>query len=309
MRRREFLALLPTITGTAHRVFRKSSHDIFPNSTLAAVPTRPSPPNEVVRFIAFGDMGTGEENQSSLARGMAIYHDQHPFETALMLGDNIYPNGSPALFRNKFERPYSELLQRGVRFYAVLGNHDVRFGNEAEINYPNFNMKGQRYYSFVKGEGVIEFFALNSTNVTRQQLSWLEAALSASKVSWKIAFFHHPIYSSGIRHGSDTKLRALLEPLFLKYNVAAVLSGHDHVYERTKPQQGVQYFVSGAGGQLRKGNLDQRTPFFATGNDQVNSYMYFEATKEKLSFWALDAAGHTLDNGVLTRTRAATQGK
>lgn len=261
----------------------------------------------LVPFVAFGDMGTGENSQYSVAAGMAAHHDKHPFDTVLMLGDNIYPNGDPALFKDRFERPDAELLKRGVRFYAVLGNHDVRKGREAEMNYPNFNMNGKAYYSFVKGDGLIEFFALDSTDFDRKQARWLDGALAASKAQWKVAYLHHPLYSSGITHGSDTKLRAKLEPLLVKYGVTAVLSGHDHVYERTKPQRGVQYFVSGTGAQLRKGDLDRSTPFFGAGNDTVNSFMYFEAAPDKISFWAIDAAGHTIDSGALTKSRAAAQ--
>ena len=263
----------------------------------------------IVRFTVLGDMGTGERAQYSLAAGMATYHEQHPFDTVLTLGDNIYPNGDKAYFKDKFERPYAELLKREVRFYATLGNHDVRRGREAQMKYSPFNMNGRAYYSFVKGDGLIEFFALDSTALDAAQMKWLEGALAASQAKWKVAYFHHPIYSSGITHGSDPKLRAQLEPLFAKYGVAAALSGHDHTYERTKLQRGVQYFVVGAGGQLRRDDLDRRTPFFAAGNDQVNSFMYFEATPEKLSFRAVDAANHTLDDGVLTRARAAAAGQ
>jgi hypothetical protein len=106
-----------------------------------------------------------------------------------------------------------------------------------------------------------------------------------------------------MKHGSNTKLRALLEPLFVRYGVAATFSGHDHVYERIKPQQGIQHFVSGAGGQLRRGNLDRRSQLTDAGNDQVNSFMYVEVTRNSLSFWALDAGGRILDSGVLTPRR------
>ncbi len=216
---------------------------------------------EVFRFVAFGDAGTGEPSQYSVAKAMVAHHDEHPFDTALMLGDNIYPNGDPALFKEKFEKPYDDLLKRGVRFFAALGNHDVRRGRQAQLNYRHFNMNGKAYYSFVKGGGVIEFFALDSTQITSEQISWLERALLASKAPWKIAYFHHPIYSSAGTHGSDMKLRAVLEPLFVKFGVAAVLSGHDHTYERTKPQKGVTYFVSGVGGKLRRDDLDRRISY------------------------------------------------
>jgi len=307
MRRRDFLRLL---SATGAKVVAGGAVLAGPaqgaaQGTPGSPPPAGSPPAaEGVRFIALGDMGTGESNQYSLAAGMAGCHDQHPFDVALTLGDNIYPNGDPALFKEKFERPYAELLRRGVRFYAALGNHDVRLGREAAMRYPDFNMNGQAYYSFVKGGGLVEFFALDSTAPDAAQMRWLEGALSASGARWKLGYFHHPIYSSAMRHGSETRLRARLEPLFVKYGVAAALSGHDHVYERTRPQRGVQYFVCGAGGQLRRGDLDRRSPFFAAGNDQVNSFMCFEATPERLSFRSLDAAGKTLDEGLIAAAPA-----
>lgn len=257
-------------------------------------------PAGVVRFVALGDVGTGDSNQLAIARQMTQYHTERPYDAALMLGDNIYGDGDPAKLPERFERPYAELLRRGVRFYAVLGNHDVNKGRAAQMSYGPYNMGGRAYYSFVKGDNLVEFFALDSTVMDETQLRWLEGALTSSKARWKIAYFHHPIYSSGKKHGSNSKLRARLEPLFLRYTVAAVFSGHDHIYERTKPQQGVQYFVSGAGGQLRRGDINRRSAFFAAGNDAVNSFMYVEVKRDRLAFWAVDAAGNILDSGALS---------
>jgi predicted MPP superfamily phosphohydrolase len=263
---------------------------------------------ESVRFIAFGDMGTGDREQYALARRMAAWHDESGFDTVLLLGDNIYPDGDPALLPAKFEKPYAELLRRGVRFYASLGNHDVKRGREAQINYPNFNMGGRAYYSFTKTDktgGVVEFFALDSTNVDAGQLQWLEGALAASKATWKLAFFHHPIYSSARTHGSDTRLRAKLEPLFVRYGVAAVFSGHDHTYERIKPQQGVQYFVAGAAsGKLRRGDINRQSRVFAAGNDETGSFLAVEARRDALIYRAIDVNGNLLDSGALAPVAA-----
>jgi hypothetical protein len=179
---------------------------------------------ETVRFVALGDTGTGGKGQFAVARQMVGYHDQKRYETVLLLGDNVYPHGDAAELPLKFEQPYAELLRRGVRFHAVLGNHDVDNGREAQINYPPFNMGGRAYSSFVEGAGLVEFFALDSNRMDVGQVRWLEGALSASKARWKIAFFHHPIYSSGGQHGSNQKLRALLEPLFVRHGVAAAPS-------------------------------------------------------------------------------------
>lgn len=251
------------------------------------------------RFIALGDAGTGKEGQLSIAKRMTQFLGERPFDTILMLGDNIYSSGKPSDIESKFEQPYAELLRQNVRFYAVLGNHDVRRGRTFEMNYPKFNMGGRAYYTMTKADGLVEFFALDSTAFDDQQRGWLELALAASKARWKIAYLHHPIYSSGKTHGSDLQLRAKLEPLFVKYGVAAALAGHDHFYERIKLQRGIQYFVCGSGGQLRKGDLNRRSPLTEVGNDKVHSFLFAEASKKSMTFWAIDAEGKILDSVTL----------
>lgn len=258
-----------------------------------------APPAGTVRFAAFGDMGTGDEKQLAIARLLGEFQQQRPYDTVLMLGDNIYPDGNPRDLPAKFERPYAELLQQGINFYAVLGNHDVRKGRQAQINYQPFNMGGRAYYSFVKGEGLVEFFGLDTTDYDEAQAQWFESALRESKAQWKIAFFHHPLYSSADAHGSDLKLRARIEPLLVKYGVAAAFSGHDHTYERTTPQQGVQYFVSGAGGKLRRGDLDGMSPIMAAGHDENQSFMFVELNREQMKFWSIDITSRIVDSGSL----------
>ena len=103
-------------------------------------------------------------------------------------------------------------------------------------------------------EGGVRFFALDTDYLDKPQLDWLEKELSSSSSDWKIVFFHHPLYSSGKTHGSALESRAILEPLFVKYGVSVVFSGHDHIYERIKPQKGgIVYWVSGAGGSAAQG--------------------------------------------------------
>lgn len=298
------VALLVVVSPPAF-IHAQSASLASPPGGMNHTPASGQSPTGTFRYVAFGDMGTGGESQLSIARRMTIYHDERPYDTVIMLGDNIYESGRASDLPEKFERPYAELLRRGVRFYATLGNHDVRRGREAQINYKGFNMGGRAYYTFTKGDGLIEFFVLDSTRVDDEQLRWLDGTLAASKARWKIAYFHHPIYSSGKYHGSDIKLRKRLEPIFVRHKVAAVFSGHDHIYERTKPQQGVQYFVSGAGGRLRRGNINRRSPLFAAGNDELHSFMYVEVTFERFAFWSVDAEGNILDSGVLTKERAA----
>ena len=98
-------------------------------------------------------------------------------------------------------------------------------------------------------------------------------------------------------------MREVLEPLFLKYNVSVVLTGHDHFYERTKPQKGIVYFVVGSGGQLRKGNIDKSTGLTAAGNDQDQSFMIAEINGDQMWFNAISRTGQVFDSGVLTRRK------
>jgi hypothetical protein len=248
-----------------------------------------------VKFAVIGDSGTGRSPQYEIGRQMDLLHKKEGFGFVLMLGDNIYPNGNPKLFKQRFEEPYKALLEDGVKFYASLGNHDVVKGGPGEREYPEFNMQGRNYYSFVQGDGLVEFFALDSTHMNPGQLGWLEDELRKSVSTWKIAFFHHPLYSTCLKHGSDLHLRSCLEPLFVKYGMNVVFSGHDHAYERLKPSQGVYYFVSGAAGQLRKGNINRNDPAFAAGNDSVNSFVYVTVNREQLVVQAISLNGERLD--------------
>ena len=114
-------------------------------------------------------------------------------------------------------------------------------------------MNGQRYYTYVRNN--VRFLALDTTLMDARQVAWIETTLQNAKEEWKICYFHHPLYSNADRHGASVDLRVLLEPIFTRFGVNVVFSGHDHVYERLKPQKGIHYFVSGAAGQLRKGNM------------------------------------------------------
>jgi hypothetical protein len=253
-----------------------------------------------LRFAAIGDTGTASREQYDIGKQMAAFRARFPFDFVIMLGDNIYGGDTAQDFKNKFELPYKPLLDGGVKFYASLGNHD----NPTQRFYKLFNMDGQRFYTFKPKAGV-RFFALDSNYMDKPQLDWLEKELAASASEWKICFFHHPLYSSARKHGSTMDLRGLLEPLFIKHKVDAVFNGHDHAYERVKPQHGVYYFVSGAGGSLRKGDL-ARAAFTEAGFDQDFQFMLIEIDGEDLYFQTVSRTGKTVDSGVIHRPPGTT---
>jgi 3',5'-cyclic AMP phosphodiesterase CpdA len=263
-------------------------------AALVVLTAAPAPTRSSVTFAVIGDSGTGDRMQYELAQQMAAVQARRPFDLVIMLGDNIYGRQEPGDFVQKFERPYKPLLDAGVRFYAALGNHD----NERNRFYQPFNMGGERYYTFASRN--VRFFVLDSDSLDPKQREWIEMVLAASTDDWKICYFHHPLYSDGGRHGSQVDLRVLLEPLFVKYGVNVVFSGHDHVYERIKPQKGITYFVEGSGGELRKGDL-RRSAMTAAGFDQDRAFMLVEIVKSDFFFEAVSRTGTVVDSGTIHR--------
>jgi 3',5'-cyclic AMP phosphodiesterase CpdA len=250
------------------------------------------------KFGVLGDFGTGDSTQYQLAEQMGKVYDRFKYGLVVLVGDNLYGSERPQDFKKKFEDPYKKLLDAGVKFYASLGNHDAR----EQRYYKPFNMEGNLYYTF-SPKAEVRFFALESTYLVPEQVAWLEKELKSSGSHWKIVFFHHPLYSSGERHGSDAKLREVLEPLFVKYNVSVVLQGHDHFYERVKPQKDIPYFVVGSGGKLRSGNIDRGSGITAKGFDTDLAFMVAEIDGDQMYFNVISRSGQTIDSGVITRRK------
>ena len=298
--------------------------------------TGQQPEKTVVRFAVIGDQGTGDKHQFNIAEQMTRWHDALPFTDVLTLGDNFYGptllwwrHGGKRYFKKKFDEPYAELLRRGVRFHLSLGNHDVRTRNGRDIieDKKRFNITGELgYYSFGIQENdshttadrnvratnqarccLVEFFALNTTRFDHKendpaQLEWLRDALANSKARWKIVYGHHPLYSTGAKHGSDKRLRRMVEPL-LTGQAQVALAGHDHIYQRFHPQNGVAYFVEGSSGALRRGQA-RSDPMVAAEEDQVRAFMLWEATRDELRFRAIDERGEAFDCGRILPDRS-----
>ena len=250
-----------------------------------------------VRFVVIGDTGTGTSKQMEIAQLMQRYRQLFQFEFVLMMGDNMYGSEKAADYKSKFENIYKPLLDQQVKFYAALGNHD----DSNQRFYEFFNMEGQEYYRFKKGNA--SFYALNSNYMDKKQIDWLNEKLAADTAAWKIAFFHHPPYSSGGAHGSDTKLREVVEPIFLKNGVDVVFCGHEHFYERIKPQQGIYYFISGSGGKLRKGDIRKDSPLTDKAYDTDMSFMLLEIDDNQLYYQVVSRTGETVDSGIIANPR------
>jgi len=255
-----------------------------------------------VKFAVIGDTGTGDGHQLAVAKALYAAHEKFPYDFVLMMGDNIYGSDRPKDYDKKFGVPYKSIMDLGVKFYASLGNHD----NPNQRLYKPFNMNGERYYTFKPGKSSVRFFALDSNYIDDKQLDWLDKELAASGSDWKIMFFHHPPYSSGETHGSADLQRERLEPLFVKHGVNVVLTGHEHFYERIKPQKGIAYFIIGSSAKLRKGDLT-KTDLTAKGWDQGYAFMLMEIVGNDLYFEVLSDKDETIDAGSIHRVGKTEQ--
>jgi hypothetical protein len=190
-------------------------------------------------------------------------------------------------------RRLEEYYERAHFTFAIMvGDNNQRF-------YKPFNMNGERFYTFTKAN--IEFFVLDSNYMDRKQLDWFERAMKDSKSDWKMAYFHHPLYSSGEAHGSEVDLRTLLEPLFVKYGMDVVFAGHEHFYERVKPQKGIHYFTCGGSAKLRKGDIRKGSELTEKGDDIENTFMVVEVANDVFNFQTVSGRGVTIDSGAFKR--------
>ena len=256
----------------------------------AAGETAPPVGKDSVKFLVLGDTGTGDRGQYDTAAQMWKSHAVFPYEFAIMVGDNIYGSERPQDFKSKFETPYKPMLDANIPFYAALGNHD----DPNQRFYKPFGMNGQRFYTYQKKDS--RFFALDSNYMDKDQQVWLEKELAASNSKWKIAYFHHPLYSSGATHGSEVDLRTIIEPMFKKYHVNVVFAGHEHFYERIKPQGGIYYFTEGGSAKLREGDI-RAGNLTAKGFDTEQSFMLVELDGDVMRFQTISRSGKRSTRG------------
>lgn len=296
LNRRQFLVLssLSTVgTGVfTWTLIHQNGHKKLIDLATAATPTQK---DLLLRFVSVADTGTGAKGQYAVAKAMTLYHQLRPYDLVVLAGDNIYNNGEIEKVQAVFERPYQDLLKKGVKFQACLGNHDIRTNNgEAQIKYPGFNMNGRRYYTFRRDR--VQFFALdtNSNADWQNQISWLEKELSSSNATWKVVFGHHPIYSSGV-YGTNSEFIKTFTPMFKKYGVQLYINGHEHNYERTRTIDGTTYLICGAGAGNRPVGRSEWTEY-STSN---LSFAAHDVYPDRIEISAIGTNHRIFDRGVI----------
>jgi hypothetical protein len=258
--------------------------------------TAPAPDSaEPVRFLAFGDSGGGGSDQYALLEQMYTV----PYDLMIHTGDIAYDSGTITQYEDNVFGVYADLF-RNIPFMPASGNHDYKTLQGAPFR-DVFNLpgdSGERWYSYDWGR--VHFVALDTEADYVTQVAWLNKDLEATQLPWKIIYLHKPPYSSGT-HGSDTTLRNLLAPVVKQHGVQLVLAGHDHDYERIKPQDGTAYVVTGGGGI---GTRSVGSSSFTAFAEDVIHFVYVEVGVDELVLHAIDATGREFDSMVVPQTGA-----
>lgn len=285
--------------AVAVRTNQGSIEAYFDNHIGAPVATMPRSVVEpgdgtIVRLAAVGDVGTGDPEEYATASVMDTLDQERNFDAILLLGDNVYESGNPAQVQTKVLEPFGPVLDGDTELIAVLGNHDVRNGNGpgqlAALGAPG------PWYSEEVGNTLV--IALDSNQPDNpDQLAWLRSVLDAPRPAWTIVVLHHPAYSAG-SHGSDAGVQDHLVPLFERYGVDLVLSGHDHDYERSQEIDGVTYVVSGAGAKLRPTGRED----FTAVSWSTYHFVDLAISADRIEGQAVDHQGRAIDTFTLYRT-------
>jgi 3',5'-cyclic AMP phosphodiesterase CpdA len=264
-------------------------------SAVAGQPVPAITGTPAVRLAAAGDTGTGTNAERATVQTMVAQGRAEPYDGLLLLGDLIYDDGDPARLDAVVTEPFAPVLDTGVKLLPVLGNHDIRSGRQQDI----LSALGRDRSWYVERLGPLKIVVLDSNRVRDPaQTRWLRDTLAAEEPpgTWTIAAMHHPAYSAG-RHGSDPDVQRTWAPLFSQYGVRLALAGHDHDYERSQPQGGVTYVVSGAGAKLRPVG---RADFTAVSASTLH-YLDLLVYDDRLVGRAIDHSGTLIDAFTITR--------
>jgi 3',5'-cyclic AMP phosphodiesterase CpdA len=319
MNRREFLAAGAGVAGAAVTAGTLagavwpllSNEDLLPGPPpdITLSPHAWETEDDRLSFVVLGDNGSGGRQALAVAERMARMYQKAPYGLVALLGDICYYGNFRRRFDTVFSRPLGPLVDAGVGFELAIGNHDtaLHFSDdglsaiEAELE-----LLGTPGLYYTARHGPVDFFFLDSSIPglygprASDQLQWLDDALASSANQWKIVALHHPPYSSG-HHGSTPGAQERLVPLLVRHHVDLVLSGHDHDYERIKPQHRVTYVVSGGGCKTTKVG---RSDFTAVA-ERTLQFLHVEVVDDRLDATCVRVDGSLADRFTL-RAREGT---
>lgn len=305
LHRAQLVALEP---ATTYRyVVRLDGATVAEDPTQRFTTAGPAP----FRFLAVGDTGDNGSGQRQLAQ--TLLRESAAF--LLHTGDIAYWDGTFDQFRQAYFGIYDTLLRR-MAVFPTLGNHDALADALAYRTLFAPPQDGvplsarNRYYSFNWANA--HFTVLDSNQPltpNSPMLAWLEQDLRETKQTWRIVAIHHPPFPSTPYKRDDPickEVLNLLAPVFERYGVHLVLSGHEHIYQRTQPRRdgdwmpqgpGAVYITTGGGGsQFYEAGAE---PFLSASASGPH-FLRITITESTLQGEAVNLAGEPFDQWQLS---------
>ena len=261
------------------------------------------PMGQPVRVVAMGDFGAGSQGQRDVAAAIVTLGRAHPFDLGITLGDNFYPAGMTGTddprWRDWWETLYGPL---GITFYPSLGNHEWYSddGAASELAYrsPTWRFPAP-YYTFTAGP--VQFFAIDTTEISEAEILWLDRAIAASTSRWKVVYGHHPIFAPERNAKAGIYMTYMQERLWplLKGRVDAYLCGHQHAMAHMDPRDGVHFFMSGGGG-APLGKVAKNAPGALFAESRFG-FLTLDANAVDMRIAIFDTDGKPFDSEVITK--------
>ena len=272
-------------------------------------------PSGPVRFAVLSDTGTGSKVQFEISRQIKNWAP----DLVLHAGDVVYPDFTPGRADLRCFSVYGPDMAERPYFFAA-GNHDVNLGIQGFLNafhhpindtpltiHQTEKTAPELYYSFDHGDAhftvlYAPFFSQYALKKNNPQYQWLEKDLEQSTKAWKILWLHHNVFSSSAHTYDDwdrnglidqEELQSIIIPLATRHGIQFVFSGHDHVFERSAPTEGI-HFVTSAGGGGSIYSLTRRLP----GSAQFWRRSHFVGatiSDSELTLEAIDTEGTVFD--------------
>jgi hypothetical protein len=265
-------------------------------TTVSTAPSSIDPADS--GFIAFGDAGTGEPTQHQVADQMEQWVAAgHRVDALIEAGDQVYPTGDPSRFDATIREPYADLVSAARPLWVALGNHDV-IGGHGDEQLAYLGLPSLPYTTSLPG---LQLLFLDANRPDAAQAQWLDDRLSEPGPALRVVVFHQPAYSCAL-HGSDEAVQSEWVPVLERHEVALVINGHDHYYERFRSADDVTYVVTGGGGN----DLYARRTFCAVAaTPQATAtrhhFIAIEVRGSVLTLTAVARTGEVLDQTVITR--------
>lgn len=247
------------LTAPWKRYKLTASHGQFSTHVGAAVGRGTTDPPGAMRFIAAGDSRT---NPAAWAKVAAAIGRAGP-EFVVFSGDMVADGRNDWEWNEQFLGPGKDLLA-SVPLYAVIGNHEK---NSPLFEWifltPTEDGRGLNWSQTIRYVQIIGIDGAQDWSRNGRNARWLDRTLAGSNAKFVFLFSHYPAWTSSShgKLGSDgqprersvRQAREVIMPLLVKHKATAMITGHDHCYERSQPDGGVTHIISGGAGAPLRG--------------------------------------------------------